>query len=284
MGGLTALTVGMLWQRLVGPGEGGGPTTFVLCLFAIGCLLTYLPEFAYLRDNFGNRMNTVFKFYYQSWLLFGIAAAYAIARYLELAARGLGQRGGGQAAVVIPGLVVAVLSLLLIIASLVYPVAGAYAKIKGSGTRVPTLNGLAYVGEDELAVIDWIRRNTRPESVVLEAKGASYRISSARISAATGRATLLGWDGHEAQWRGRAYGEMAAGRADAIQTLYRFPRPSTLEEALDRWKIDYVLVGPEERAQYGITPLLESRLGQVLEVAFEQGGYRVYRAEGASEK
>ncbi|MCY3900456.1 MAG: DUF2298 domain-containing protein [Caldilineaceae bacterium] len=284
MGGLTALTVGMLWQRLVGPGEGGGPTTFVLCLFAIGCLLTYLPEFAYLRDNFGNRMNTVFKFYYQSWLLFGIAGAYAIARYLELAARGLGQRGGGQAAVPIPGLVVSVLSLLLIIASLVYPVAGAYAKIKGSGTRVPTLNGLAYVGEDELAVIDWIRRNTRPESVVLEAKGASYRISSARISAATGRATLLGWDGHEAQWRGRAYGEMAAGRADAIQTLYRFPRPSTLEEALDRWKIDYVLVGPEERAQYGITPLLESRLGQVLEVAFEQGGYRVYRAEGASEK
>ena len=283
MGGLTALTLGMLWQRLVGRDDGTGPTTFVLCLFAIGCLLTYLPEFVYLRDNFGNRMNTVFKFYYQSWLLFGITAAYAIARYLELAARLLRQGRGGRAAVPIPGLVASVLSLLLIIASLVYPVAGAYAKIKGFGTRVPTLNGLAYVGGDELAVIDWIRRNTRPESVILEAKGASYRISSARISAATGRATLLGWDGHEAQWRGRGYGEMAAGRADAIQTLYRFPRPSTLEETLDRWEIDYVLVGPEERAQYGITPVLESRLGQVLELAFEQGGYRIFRAKGASD-
>ena len=284
MGGLTALTLGMLWQRLVGLGEGAGPTTFVLCLFAIGCLLTYLPEFVYLRDNFGNRMNTVFKFYYQSWLLFGIAAAYAIARHLELAARHLRQGGGGRAAVPIPGLVASVLSLLLIIVSLVYPVAGAYAKIKGFGTREPTLNALAHLGDDELAVIDWIRRNTRPESVVLEAKGASYRVNTARISAATGRATLLGWDGHEAQWRGRAYGEMAAGRAEAIQALYQFRRPSTLEETLNRWEIDYVVVGPEERAQYGVTPMLEGRLGQVLELASEHGAYRIYRVEGASDR
>ena len=281
MGGLTALTLAMLWQRLAERGGGTKPTTFVLCLFAVGCLLTYLPEFVYLRDNFGNRMNTVFKFYYQSWLLLGIAAAYTIARYLQLAGRRLQQGGGARATVPIMGLVPSILSLLLVLASLVYPVAGAYAKIKGSGTRAPTLNGLAYVGEEELTVIDWIRRNTRPEAVVLEAKGASYRVNTARISAATGRATLLGWDGHEAQWRGRAYGKMAAGRAEAIQELYRFPRPSTLEETLDRWQIDYVLVGPEERTQYGITPMVESRLGQVLDLAFEHGEYRIYRAEGA---
>ena len=284
MGGLTALTLGMLWQRLAGRGKGSRPTTFVLCLFAIGCLLTYLPEFVFLRDNFGNRMNTVFKFYYQSWLLFGVAAAYAIARYLYLAGRRMWQGGGGRAAVPSAGFAPSMLSLLLVIASLVYPVAGAYAKIKGSGTRVPTLNGLAYVGDEELKVIDWIRRNTHPEAVVLEAKGASYRVNTARISAATGRATLLGWDGHEAQWRGRAYGEMAAGRADAIQELYQFPRRTTLEETLERWQIDYVLVGPEERAQYGVTPLLERRLEQVLELAFEHGGFRLYRAEGAFDR
>lgn len=281
MGGLTSVTLGMLWQRLAGRNEGAKATTFVLCLFAIGCLLTYLPEFVYLRDNFGNRMNTVFKFYYQSWLLFGIAAAFAIARYLELAGRRIRQGGGGQATVPLAGLAPSLLSLLLILASLLYPVAGAYAKIKGSGAGAPTLNGLAYVGEEELAVIEWIRRNTRPEAVVLEAKGASYRANTARISAATGRATLLGWDGHEAQWRGRAFGEMAAGRADAIQEFYQFPRPSTLEETLDRWQIDYVLVGPEERSQYGVTPVLERRLGQELELVYDHGGYRIYGAERA---
>lgn len=284
LGGLIALTLGMLWQRLTDPGSSPRTTTFVLCLFAIGCLLTYVPEFVYLRDNFGNRMNTVFKFYYQSWLLLGVAAAYAIAKYLEAAVRRMWVDGEGRAAIPLWGFAPSVLSLLLIVASLVYPVAGAYAKIKGFGTREPTLNGLAYVGGDELAVIDWVRRNTRPESVILEAKGASYRANSARISAATGRATLLGWDAHEAQWRGRAYGEMAAGRAEAIQEVYQSPRPSTLLETLTLWQVDYVLVGPEERAQYGMTPGLESRIGQILDLAFEQGSYRLYRVAGATER
>ena len=92
---------------------------------------------------------------------------------------------------------------------------------------------------------------------------------------------MLGWDGHEAQWRGRAFGVMAAGRADAIQELYQFPRPSTLEETLDRWQIDYVLVGPEERSQYGVTPVLERRIGQELELVYDHGGYRIYGAESA---
>src|SRR5690606_7775246 len=37
-------------------------------------LLTLGPEFVYLRDNFGQRLNTVFKFYYQAWIFFGVAA------------------------------------------------------------------------------------------------------------------------------------------------------------------------------------------------------------------
>lgn len=285
LGGLTTLSLGLLWQRLADPGHASRATTFVLCLFAIGCLLTYMPEFVYLRDNFGNRMNTVFKFYYQSWLLLGIAAAFAIARHIDLAVRRF-QPGGGGGAAPMPalGFVPAALSLLLVLACLIYPVAGAYAKIKGFGTREPTLNGLEHVGADERAVVDWIRSNTRPESVILEAKGASYRVSSARISAATGRATLLGWDGHEAQWRGRAYAQMADGRAEAIQEIYQSPRPTTLQETLNHWKIDYVLVGPEERAQYGMTPALESRIGQILELAFEQGDYRIYRSPVASDR
>ncbi len=284
LGGLTALALGLLWQRLADPGHASRATTFVLCLFAIGCLLTYMPEFVYLRDNFGNRMNTVFKFYYQSWLLWGIAAAFAIMGYIDLAVRRFKPGGGGAAAMPVLGFVPPALSLLLVLACLIYPVAGAYAKIKGFGTRAPTLNGLEHVGADEWAVIDWIRSNTRPESVVLEAKGASYRVNSARISAATGRATLLGWDGHEAQWRGQAYAQMAAGRAEAIQEIYQSPRPTTLQETLNHWKIDYVLVGPEERAQYGVTPALESRIGQILELAFEQGDYRIYRAPVASDR
>ncbi len=309
MGSLFALSLALLWQRLVEPGKASPTTTFVLFLVAIGALLTYAPEFVYLRDNFGTRMNTVFKFYYQGWLLLGIASAYTIAgggliaqracargtkvRTAEHSnrqaarARQLPEAGSAEAnpartpyrlhSIHYAERVASALSLLLILACLIYPVAGAYAKITGFGTRQPTLDGIAYVGADEQALIDWIRRNTAPDAVILEAKGVSYRGDLARISATTGRATLLGWDSHESQWRGDAYAEMAAGRAEATQEIYQRPDPETLPKLLHRWQIDYVLVGPAERAQYGITPQLEERLLQILDVVFEQGAYRIYQ-------
>ena len=53
-------------------------TIFVLLLVLWGVLLTLAPEFLYLRDQFSVRMNTIFKFYFQTWILWGLAASYAI--------------------------------------------------------------------------------------------------------------------------------------------------------------------------------------------------------------
>ena len=55
-----------------------GATGFVLLLIGMGLVLTLFPEFLYLKDNFGVRINTVFKFYYQAWVLWSIATAYAL--------------------------------------------------------------------------------------------------------------------------------------------------------------------------------------------------------------
>ena len=273
LGCLLSLILAMLWQRLVGPGKSPRTTAFVLCLTAIGILMAYAPEFTYLRDHFGNRMNTIFKFYYQSWLLLAIASAFSIAWFAS-----------GRVSISFSGFLLPAFSLLLILLCLIYPVAGVYAKITGFGTRLPTLSGLAYIGADEQAAIDWIRRNTPENAVILEAKGASYNFSSSRISAATGRATLLGWDGHQSQWRGQAYSEQAAGRAESIEEIYQRPMHSTLPALLDRWQIDYLILGPEERAQYSLTPTVELQLGTFLELVFEQGNYRIFRTQVAAEK
>lgn len=53
-------------------------TGFTLLLIGMGLVLTLFPEFLYLKDNFGVRINTVFKFYYQAWALWSLAAAYGV--------------------------------------------------------------------------------------------------------------------------------------------------------------------------------------------------------------
>lgn len=53
-------------------------TLFVLLLVLWGTLLALAPEFIYLRDQFSTRMNTIFKFYFQVWILWSLAGSYGI--------------------------------------------------------------------------------------------------------------------------------------------------------------------------------------------------------------
>ena len=247
----------------------GDPMLFALFLAVIGLLLVYAPEYVFLRDNFGTRMNTVFKFYYQAWLLFGVAGAYTITV-------SLGAWRGWRLAPAILSTVALVLAVL----SSTYLLAGTYSKTMGFSSQ-PTFDATAYLvngGQNELAALRWLRANTQPGDLVVEGKGGSYRADQSRVSTMTGRPTLLGWDGHEAQWRGKSYAEMADGRAQALEIIYRGSTVEQLRELIDTWGIDYIYVGPAERAQYGVTPAVEALLRRVADQVFESGDVRIYRA------
>ena len=56
---------------------------FVLLLILIGALLVLAPDYVFLRDLFGNRLNTVFKFYFNGWILWSMASAFGTALMLQ---------------------------------------------------------------------------------------------------------------------------------------------------------------------------------------------------------
>lgn len=242
---------------------------FVLLLGAIGLALVYAPEFVFLRDYFGSRMNTIFKFYYQGWLLLGLASAYVITIALRRLPRHLGVAEG-----------LALLSLLLVLGSALFPLAGVYGKTSGFQGETLTFDATAYADQrvpDVMAAVQWVQEHTTPDEVILEGVGNSYSPSNNRISTSTGRPTLLGWDGHESQWRGKAFGSMAQGRSQAIDTIYRTGTSEEIATLMDQWGIDYVFVGPAEIERYGIPSFRLEELGAAMDTVFSRGQVRIFR-------
>lgn len=240
--------------------------TVALALAAAGLTLASLPELAYVRDAFGTRMNTVFKFYYQAWLFLSVAGMAGV--WLAW-----GRRGAWRAAA-------AATASLTVGAGLVYPVVMLATDLRGAAGRPFTLDALAYVARtqpDLAAAIAWVRSHTRPGARVAQAPGASYHADHALLSTATGRPTLLGWEGHERQWRGTAFDEMAAGRVDALERIYRPRSAADLRAVLSHWSIEVVCVGPVERARYAISADDEAVIAGVMELVFDRGTVRLYR-------
>src|SRR5690606_9769924 len=73
---------------------------------------------------------------------------------------------------------------------------------------------------DDKRLIDWLRRHSAPDEVVLEAQLPEYRWGS-RISMFTGRPTLLGYRHHQSQQRTLpAFNEAIELRRQNIEAIY----------------------------------------------------------------
>lgn len=233
---------------------------FVLLLLFTGLLLVLGPEFVYLRDVFGQRLNTIFKFYYQAWLLFGVAALYGLS-YLWQRAR--------------PAGAVATLAYAaLLLVALSFPVLAVGSR-SGEYAGEPTLNGIAFYADGEEEAILWLRDNVPGTAVVLEAvhpDGGQYT-EFARVSASTGLPTVVGWVGHEHQWRGST--EETSARKPDVELIYGSRDWEATVAALNRYGIAYIYVGPRELATYG--DIAREKFAGRLEVAFTNDAVTIYR-------
>ena len=93
----------------------------------------------------------------------------------------------------------------LVAAALIYPVLATSART-ANFTLPRTLDGAAYMASDPVQCGDepaivWLNAHVAGDPVIVEAASYNEYTHLGRISAFTGLPTLLGWGGHEVQWR-----------------------------------------------------------------------------------
>lgn len=244
---------------------------FTLFILASGAGLTLVPEFIYLRDNFGVRINTIFKFYYQAWVMFAVAASYATYTLIMVSHDNLKQKLQLRELAIentpqepdintmaSPAWLRAGYSVVLtvtLILGLMYPILGIHNRTRIESGRWSYSNepltldgGTSLASEnDYLALMCFNDLIDGNDVVVAEAIGPAYRHQYGRVGVLTGVPIVLGWEGHENQWRGATYPMIAGTRRIDIETLYNTPFWDEAIPIIERYDIDYIFYGTTER-------------------------------------
>jgi uncharacterized membrane protein len=172
--------------------------------------------------------------------------------------------------------VAVVVAAIVVLPGLAYPIGATWTKsnaFKGE----PTLMGDRFLERGSPAdwlAIQWLRQNAVGRPVVAEAVGGDYT-DYARVSTFSGLPTIIGWVGHELQWRGQRPDYNP--RQQAVDTLYQSPNRDEVIRVAQQYHVQYVFFGSLERSKYG--PEAQARLDKMLAPVFSRSGTTIYRVE-----
>ncbi len=278
-----------------------------LIMVALAAIIGLVVEVVFLKDNFQSRMNTLFKFYYQIWVLWALAAGYGLWRTLHAALAEREERvGRGQvfvytqpAGVKAVAGIWAVVAVLLIISGMTFTYYGVVSRQIGGKTAPVGLDGAAWmqgVSPGDYNAINWLKQNGQGSDTVLEAGSAEYDYPG-RVSSYTGVPTLIASDNsHESLWRTgqpELLNEIRQ-RRQVVNAIYQGNDPNgsgplnaqSLLALLHQYNVDYVFVGDVERGlrensankrpDEQVTSYAEGLFKQALPVAYQSGTTTIY--------
>lgn len=238
-------------------------------LLAVAWFAIIMVEFLFVRDVFGDRMNTVFKVYFDSWAFQALAISVLLARFPTSRVNRMVIGSVMVSALVLAGL---------------YPPLSVWKWTEGFAFR-QGLDGLTFLKNEaraEYQAIRWIRDYVPPNATVLEMPGCSYvtigPLPLNRVSMATGRPTILGWEGHEYQWRrgSRAYLADLAQRRERLRSFFQQPTTELVRAVVQQYNVQYIYLGEIEREGTGptcplvSTPQIEPLVNQLVQLGWRE--------------
>ncbi|KAF0108406.1 MAG: hypothetical protein FD146_980 [Anaerolineaceae bacterium] len=232
----------------------GQPDSKRLVLFLVGTslLLTMFVELFTIRGDIG-RMNTVFKFYLQAWIMLGLSAAAAVSWLLPEVRKWLpGWRGAWQVAA---GALVLGAALFLLIGGMDKVRDRSWPDARRSIDSMAYMQDASYADfgvtfqlNEDYRAIRWLQENVQGSPVIVEANCPEYHWCS-RYTIYTGLPGVLGWNWHQRQQRGYQ-GEQVWSRVSEINAFYATTDLESAQAFLRKYNVRYIIVGRLERAEY----------------------------------
>ncbi len=257
------------------------PKRAVLFLIGTALLITLFVELFVLHGDIG-RMNTLFKFYLQAWVMLSLSAAAAFLWLLEE----IGQwRAAWQLGWTLT------LGVLFACAMLYLPL-GSVDRIKfrwnpDAPHVLDAMQYMQYVERDEYGVrmdlsqdyraIRWLQENVIGSPVIVEAAPAGIQYAwFSRFSIYTGLPDVVGWEWHQLQQR--MYSQEVITRGGEVNNFYA---TTDIQQALDflrKYRARYIIVGQLERAKHAGEGLMkfESYDGVLWREVYRDGETVIY--------
>ncbi len=332
----------------------GAGTRFVAGMLAGAMFIGAGMEVVYLIDGLDGsvwyRMNTVFKFYNQAWVLAAIGSGALVAMMAKAAFAAMPVRESSPAAEpeaasgacpavggvdpVLPGERGAlpleslvdvpaqrreptdrgllaqpwaqfgvIVTCLAVMASLAYPLLATKVRLdqhfpqEGASQTLNALDwmnyglvpergggGVVFSYDEDREVIEWFNAEVAGTPVIAEASIDQYWCAGSRISIHTGLPVVVGWPWHEVQQRDWTD---IHERQETLRALYTTTDVAEKQAILDRYRVEYVIVGDlewhyptnvcESTDNTAGVETFQSMVGTSLEIAFQAGDTVVYR-------
>lgn len=239
-----------------------------LYLLSLGFLLILLPELIYVGDVYESRMNTIFKFSYQGWILLSMCTGYVAYFWCTKIRSSVGRVKTAHR-------LWGVTSLVALLSGLYFAPAATFTKAAESPFQ--SRNGLIFIQVQDpemYEAINFVRENINSGEGIVEAVGEWG--TAGVIAGSTGLVNIINWPGHQQQWRGDSL--EIEKRTQDVRTIYVTENTVLAKTLLGFYKVRYVLVSQKEVRAYGIEGMGKfETIGK--RIYGEPGGLSIYKID-----